>query len=179
MKREVNIINNKVLIILTVLVALVFVFQVFGANLTGGAILKKESTVTYNNVLNMISNCKSVSLYERAGGFSAGKFLAEGFTPQQYCKKKGYDSCLLVNNEFFERYYDSSDGSCDGDMNFENWRTSINSPADCSTLLSKDFLTFMGFPYGESVGCKSGGIANTDFMNTYDPEVICCSIPKN
>ena len=165
--KEVNV-SNKLLITLTVLVALVFVFQVFGANLTGGAIFRRDSTVTYNNILGMLSNCTSVPLFNVRG--STGDFLAEGLTPNQYCKKIGYDSCLLVNTRFFETGWNSEDGSCGGGLRYVDDRNEINSRVSCNTIITKEFS---GDYPSECVTQQ-----NDHISNNYIEDVICCSIPK-
>ena len=181
--KEANV-NNKILITLTVLVALVFVFQVFGVNLTGGAIFSKqrestvtqrestvtqrESTVTYGNILNMMSNCKSVPIFNVRG--SGGDFLAKGLTPNQYCKKIGYDSCLLVNTRSFETGWNSEDGSCGGGLRYVDDRNEINSPVDCNTVLTKEFSG--DYPSG----CVTQ--QNDHISNKIIEDIICCSVPK-
>ena len=169
MKNEVNIINNNLLLTLTVLVVLVFAFQVFGVNLTGKAIWGREPVVTYDSILNMLSNCTSVPIFNQRG--SGGDFLAEGLTPNQYCKKIGYNNCLLVNTRFFETGWNSEDGSCGGGLRYVDDRNEINSPIGCNTIITKEFSG--DYPSG----CVTQ--QNDHISNKVIEDIICCSIPKN
>jgi|SRR3989344_8045414 len=126
-------------------------------------------------VLNMLSNCESVELWEKKGS-GVGAFLAEGLTPKEYCINRGFGSCLLVQNEFEDVVFESKNGTCDGEIKYKNRITSIDRPADCNTGLSEQDYYLYNDLTRKQAQCNGGYSLDGDYWASHYMSVICCSV---
>ena len=131
--------------------------------------------VTYQRVLNMLTNAKHINPYQRQGS-GVGPFLADGMTANEYCKKNNYGNCLLVINNFGEVYFNSNDLSCSNGINYHNQYNNLNLPADCNTRFDSNFYISHD-PRTKDAVCLNGGYSSSDLWNLYYVGFICAKTP--
>jgi hypothetical protein len=133
-----------------------------------------KSSISYQGVLDMLTNSNVVNPYDRQGMSGVGAFLADGMSADQYCKNNGYGNCLMVLNTVDEVHFNSDDLSCTGGLNYDNRYINVNTPADCNTIFDDTFYNGMNFhPRTKSAECVGGGYGNSDHWYNNYVSFIC------
>lgn len=168
-----QIVNLKNVFIISLVLIVLVAGVLFFNGTTGFAIFKKESQVTYQGMLDILSNSKVINPYGSKGS-AVGQFLADGKTPNQFCKEKGYGNCIFVINYVSEVHFNSKDLTCSGDVHYVDNTNALNSQADCNTLFNENFYRNTIYdPRPKPAKCMGGGYGNTDYWENYDVNFIC------
>lgn len=180
-------IDSKTLWTVVIVVIVASLITAFVAVYLTRSVIKVPSSVStvqtdiYSKIEvdSLMSNIQYVQVYGRQGS-AVGDFFADGKTGNEYCKANGYLGCLAIQNIFSESYFNSKDLSCQGGVNYVDYNTRLNIPADCNTRFDETFYnSWSEFTRGSGFTskCSFGGYGGSDHYRGYSIEVLCFGGP--